>query len=244
MRVDAPRPFLHAHWESLLLLNFECPRALLDPLVPRGTELDDWHGSHLVSLVGFMFRDTRVLGVAVPFHHTFEEVNLRFYVRRVADGGVRRAVVFIRELVPRRAIAVAARTLYNEPYLAVPMSHAISLSPGSGGVVRYDWTAGHGRFTLEGAASGPATPLEPGSEAWYMTEHYYGYTRQRDGGTLQYRVEHEPWLVWDAEAARFDGPAERLYGGDFAGVLTRPPHSAHIAVGGPVIVYAGQRIRS
>ena len=128
------RPFLTARWENLLLLNYECPADLLEPLVPRGTALDDWEGTPLVSLVGFMFRDTRVHGIAFPGHRTFEEVNLRFYVRRESeDGDVRRAVVFVRELVPRRIISNVARILYNEPYLAVPMSHRLSVDPASGG---------------------------------------------------------------------------------------------------------------
>ena len=105
-----PGPFLTARWEDLVLLNYRCPPEWLAPLVPRGTELDPWKGDTLISLVGFLFRNTRVLGLRIPFHHTFEEVNLRFYVRRtMPDGEVRRAVVFIRELVPRVAIATLAR---------------------------------------------------------------------------------------------------------------------------------------
>src|SRR6476660_7311882 len=135
-----PRPFLTARWESLVLLNYACPASLLEPLVPSGTTLDTWRGQHLISLVGFLFRDTRLLGLAIPFHRTFEEVNLRFYVRRTrSDGTVVRAVVFIRELVPKRAIAAVARALYNEPYLALPMAHRLTLGPASGGLAEYRW---------------------------------------------------------------------------------------------------------
>src|SRR3989442_5255653 len=124
-----PIPFLTARWEDLVLLNYSCPIELLEPLVPRGTVLDLWNGQALVSLVGFLFRDTRVLGVRVPFHEAFEEVNLRFYVHRVTRSGeMRRAVVFVRELVPRHAIAAVARWVYDEPYLAVPMGHRSPLT--------------------------------------------------------------------------------------------------------------------
>ena len=110
------RPFLTARWESLLLLNYPCRREWLEPLVPAGTELDAWHGETLVSLVGFLFTDTRLLGVPVPFHRTFEEVNLRFYVRRPGpDGVMRRAVVFISELVPRFDMSLAAS--WNPSYV-------------------------------------------------------------------------------------------------------------------------------
>ena len=120
--------FLTADWLDLVLLNYVVPPALLGPLVPKGTELDLWRGEAYVSVVGFVFANTRVRGVAIPFHQTFEEVNLRFYVRRRVDGDERRAVTFIRELVPRLAIAMTARLMYNEPYLHLAMSHQLDLN--------------------------------------------------------------------------------------------------------------------
>jgi uncharacterized protein len=238
------RPFLTARWESLVLLNYSCRREWLEPLVPAGTELDSWHGETLVSLVGFLFTDTRLLGVPVPFHRTFEEVNLRFYVRRRGpDGVMRRAVVFIRELVPRRAIAWTARWTYNEPYLAVPMSHHIAPTAETGGEVEYAWRHRGVAFRLHATVEGPARPLAPGSEAEFITEHYWGYTRQRDGGTIEYEVAHPSWRVWTAPTATFTGDATKLYGAGFAALLRQPPQSAFVAVGSAVEVYPGQRIR-
>jgi hypothetical protein len=155
---------------------------------------------------------------------------------------VRRAVVFIRELVPRWAIAAIARWMYNEPYLSVPMAHAIDLDGRAGGTVAYRWQH-HGRpFALGAGVSGPAQPLVPGSEAEFITEHYWGYTRQRDGGTLEYEVAHPRWAVWTADSARFEGQADRLYGPDFARILAGRPQSAFVAVGSPVSVFRGRRL--
>ena len=238
-----PRPFLTARWEDLVLLNYSAPRELLEPLVPNGTELDSWNGQLPVSLVGFMFRDTRVLGLPFPFHVNFEEVNLRFYVRRVTPSGeLRRAVVFIRELVPRRAIALVARRLYNEPYLAVPMAHSSSVSSESGGAVEYSWRHGGAGFRIAAEAEGAARPPATGSEAEFITEHYWGYTRQRNGDTLEYRVEHPTWAVWDAARASVSGPMSGLYGQAFGEVLSKPAQSAFIAVGSPVVVHHGTRL--
>lgn len=231
-------PFLTARWEQLVLLNYPCPRHLLEPLVPSGTELDAFEGVTLVSLVGFLFADTRLMGVPVPFHRTFEEVNLRFYVR-LPGPDRRRAVVFIRELVPRRAIAAVARLVYNEPYLAVPMRHRWNLTP-DGGEVAYGWTHAGRDFELGARVAGPAAPLERGSEAEFITKHYWGYTRQRDGSTLEYQVEHPAWHVWTAAASWFHGPARALYGADFAAVLATPPQSAFVAVGSEVAVHRGR----
>lgn len=235
--------FLTARWEHLVLLNYAVPPEILRPLVPRGTELDAWQGDTLVSLVGFRFADTRVRGVAVPGHRTFEEVNLRFYVRRLAeDGEVRRAVVFVRELVPRRAIAAIARWLYNEPYLAVPMSHASDLDEARGGRARYAWRLDGADYAIEAIVDGPAEALVPGSEAEFVTEHYWGCTRQRDGGTVEYRVEHPRWRVWTARSAVFEGPAARLYGSAFGAALSEPPRSAHVAWGSEVAVHRARRV--
>ena len=237
-----PHHFLTARWESLVLLNYACPRALLEPLVPHGTALDAWEGETLVSLVAFRFADTRLLGVPVPFHRTFEEANLRFYVTREEGGELRRAVVFVRELVPRFAIATVARLLYNEPYSAVPMAHADTLDAARGGAVEYMWRHRGERFAVRARAEGAARPLVPGSEGEFITEHYWGYTRQRDGGTLEYRVEHPPWDIWEATDATFEGDATALYGPEFAALLREPPRSAFIAVGSEVAVYVGERI--
>ncbi len=226
-----------------MLANYPCRREWLEPLVPAGTELDSWHGETLVSLVGFLFTDTRLLGVPVPFHRTFEEVNLRFYVRRPgADGAMRRAVVFIRELVPRPAIAWTARWTYNEPYLAVPMSHQIALTAETGGEVEYAWRHRGVAFRLHAAVEGPARPLAPGSEAEFITEHYWGYTRQRDGSTVEYRVTHPPWNVATAAEASLDVDVAALYGPAFADALAGPPASAFLADGSPITVYRPTRL--
>ena len=237
-------PFLTARWESLVLLNYKCPRDLLAPLVPAGTELDEWKGDCLVSLVGFLFLDTRVRGIRIPFHVNFEEVNLRFYVRREAADGLRRGVVFVRELVPRRAISTVARLLYNEPYRTASMDHEIDLSPDAGGRVKYQWRYRGAPYSLMATAHGAAKPLMPGSDAEFITEHYWGYNRQRTGSTMEYEVRHPPWNVWDCATASFEGAneAEALYGKSFAEVLKQEPVSAHLAVGSQVEVFAGQRL--
>ena len=239
-------PFLTARWENLVLLNFEADASLLESRVPPGTELDAWQGTCIVSLVGFQFVDTRVAGIPIPCHRTFEEVNLRFYVlRRMPDGSSRRGVVFIKELVPRRAIAALARIRYNEPYIAVPMGHQIELSADSGGAVAYSWVHRGSRHRLSATVEGGAKPLTPGSEAEFITEHYWGYCRQRDGDTLEYQVEHPRWRVWTAVTSAYSSPPEsRLYAPEFAEILSQRPRSALVAPGSEVMVFAGRRIRN
>jgi hypothetical protein len=244
---DVPlHPFLTAEWRHLVMLNYEVPPALLRPLVPVGTELDSWNGTTLASMVGFRFLDTRVMGIAIPGHRDFDEVNLRFYVRRRGEDGVwRRAVVFVRELVPRRAIALVARWCYNEPYTAVPMRHEVVMAgaeDGEPGRAAYGWRVAGRWHRLEVATRGRPFEPDPASEAAFTAEHYWGYTVQRDGGAKEYRVEHPPWLVWEAENARLDCEVGSVYGTGFAECLSPSPRSAFVARGSPVTVYRGRRL--
>lgn len=239
--VTSGRAFLRAEWLDLVMLNYEVVPELLEPFVPAGTVLDHWDGQAIVSVVGFRFVGTRVLGVAVPGHEDFEEVNLRFYVRRNAPDGPRRGVVFIRELVPRRAIAWTARLWYNEPYRALPMRHEIVARDG-GRTLSYEWRASGQWCGLGATTAGPSSRLEAGSEAEFVTEHYWGYTRQRDGGTVEYQVTHSSWRVWAAERAELRGDMVSTYGPKFAEVLVGPPRSAFVAEGSEVTVFRPRRL--
>ena len=229
------------------MLNYEVPPGLLQPLVPAGTELDQFDGATLASMVGFRFLDTRVLGIPIPGHRDFDEVNLRFYVRRRdEERSWRRAVVFVRELVPRRAIALMARWCYNEPYTAVPMRHELTLERAVGGAAgraAYLWHLAGRWHRLEVRTTGPPTLPLPGSEAEFVTEHYWGYTRRRDAGTKEYQVAHPPWRVWQTAGAALECDVRSVYGAAFAESLTGAPRSAFLAEGSAVTVYRGRRLR-
>ena len=237
-----PGVFLTAEWRHLAMLNYEVEPALLDRFVPAGTELDPWDGKIFVSVVGFLFLRTRVLGWPVPFHQDFEEVNLRFYVRRKAEGGWRRGVVFIKEIVPRAAIAMVARTLYNEPYIALPMSHRIDATAGRVGAAEYGWRSGGRDNRLKVVTCGAARPLQVGSEAEFITEHYWGYNSRPGGPTLEYRVEHPRWRVQETCEAVLDCDVAGLYGKEFSRCLEGRPSSALLAEGSEVTVRRGVRI--
>jgi len=234
------RPFLTAQWRHLAMLNFEIDPKVLRPFVPVGTELDSWQGRTFVSIVGFLFLETRLLGVPIPYHRDFEEVNLRFYVRRRADEGWRRAVVFVKEIVPRTAIALTARLLYGENYVALKMQHGIDGAPAARRV-SYSWWL-HGReHRISMSVDGEAQDVREGSEEEFVTEHYWGYVR---GGrrTTEYRVEHPRWRVSPATSARLDCDVAALYGSQFVEFLNAAPTSAFLADGSEVAVFRGVRL--
>ena len=238
-------PFLRAEWRHVAILNYGVDRAALAGLVPSGTELDEWKGRAYLSVVGFLFRNTRVLGLPIPFHRNFEEVNLRFYVRRRTADGWRRAVVFVKEIVPRAAVAVVARALYNENYVALPMGHEIGRAahqPERIESVSYSWRFAGRPHCLSLSVGDDPRRLVAGSEEEFITEHYWGYTSQRDGGTREYRVDHPPWRVAPASRAGLDGDVGPLYGDRFVEFLRAPPAWAFMAEGSEVAVYRGARL--
>jgi uncharacterized protein YqjF (DUF2071 family) len=236
------RSFLTAEWRYLLMLNYVVEPDLLRPHVPNGVELDVWNEKVYLSMVGFLFLKTRVLSLWVPFHGDFEEVNLRFYVRRRTPEGRRRGVVFIKEIVPRQLIATVARSCYNEPYVSLPMSHSIEAEQGqlrSGGSVEYRWKhRGHWN-SLRAVAVGDSHSPAQGSEVEFITEHHWGYTAQRNGGCKEYHVDHPRWNVWRARDATLRCDVASLYGAKFVEPLGAAPESAFVAEGSRVTVSSG-----
>lgn len=234
--------FLTAEWRHLAMLNFEVDSSVLMPLLPKGTDLDERRGRHFVSLVGFLFLDTHILGVPAFFHRDFEEVNLRFYVKRSVGGEIRRAVVFIREMVPLPLVAGAARLTYNEPYRTVPMQHAIVETAGDLQSVEYRFGGPHDECRLALHVDAGPHPIVPGSDEEFFSERAWGYTRQRDGGTIEYRVNHARWNAWSNAGCEVDGPLGEFYDEPFASILSGAPASAFIADGSAVAVHMPERI--
>lgn len=228
------RPFLTANWSYLAMLNYRIDPAVLEPLVPMGTELDFVGGETYVSIVGFLFLNTRLLGLPVPLHRDFEEVNLRFYVRRKSADTWRRGVVFVREFVPRRAIAAIANAFYGERYTALPMKHDVKDVDGTVSV-EYAWRRGSKWESMKISANGDAQVIPAGSHEEFITEHYWGYTAHRIGCS-EYRVEHPRWKIWPAEKFELRADVAVIYGQNFVDALSSPPVSAFIADGSHVEV--------
>ena len=226
------RTFLRAEWRDLVLLSFEASPALFEPFLPRGVDLDDWRGRTFFSLIGFRFLESRLLGVPIPCHGNFPEVNLRFYVRRRTPEDVRRGVVFLREMVPRHAVATLARRLYGENYVRVPMTQVVE--PGCS--AKYSWkTAGHQNWISARTVLSPAVPA-PDSLETFIVDHHWGYTRTPDGGCVEYQVERPPWRVYPVESF------EMRVDGELPLPIPAAPDSVIFAEGSEVAVSFGRRI--
>lgn len=228
-------PFLAAEWRNLLMINFQADPAVLQGYVPYRTELDTWNDTHYVSLVGFMFQNTRVMGLSIPFHRHFEEVNLRFYVRYKDGATWKRGVVFIKELVPKHAITFVANTIYKERYATHPMRHR--WSPTEEALeVSYEWKVGEHWNHLTAKVDKEPVAIAAGSEAEFITDHYWGYTHMGAEKTGEYQVTHPQWRTHRMINYSYQVDTAALYGAPFIPMLSQQPISALLAEGSAITV--------
>ncbi|AMO21054.1 DUF2071 domain-containing protein [Flavobacterium columnare NBRC 100251 = ATCC 23463] len=227
--------FLTAQWKNLVMANYIVQPDVLQKYLPAGTELDCFNGNCYVSLVGFMFEETKVLGLKIPNHTHFEEVNLRFYVKRFENGEWRRGVVFIKEIVPKSAITFVANTLYKEHYETQIMNHHIKLEAEILHVC-YTWNQKNSTNKIEVNAYDFLSPLDPNSEAEFIMEHYYGYTKYAINTTYEYEVQHPKWEQYTIKNYTIGVDFEKNYGKEFRFLNTMKPSSVYLAKGSAITV--------
>lgn len=233
------KSFLRAEWRKLVMANYAVDPEFLKEFLPTKTELDFWQDRCYVSLVGFMFLDTGVLGLKIPFHKNFEEVNLRFYVRFRDNSEWKRGVVFIKEIVPRPALTFIANTVYGENYETMPMRHTWTRAEDL--TVEYQWKKRKWN-SLRVVTSLNPRPITAGSEEEFITEHYWGYTKLSETTTSEYLVEHPTWEVYQTKTFSVDVDFKDVYGSKFDFMSKEQPRSVFLAEGSEIQVMAGRRI--
>lgn len=237
--MNNPKVFLTAEWRKLALAQYAVDKEILSKYLPPHTELDDWQGKYYVSLVGFMFVDVKLRGFNIPFHTTFEEVNLRFYVK-FKDGEVwKRGVVFIKEIVPKPAITFVANTIYKENYQTLPMKH-IWIEQEHQLEVDYQWKNGDWHnFSVTAAPMAEEILID--SEEEFITEHYWGYTKIGTNKTSEYGVEHPRWKAYPIKDYKINVDFGINYGNDFAFLNNAKPDSVMLAEGSEIKVLKGKK---
>ncbi|RYZ97801.1 MAG: DUF2071 domain-containing protein [Sphingobacteriaceae bacterium] len=235
--------FLTANWDNLVMLNYEVDSAVLIPHLPAGTELDLWEGKSLVSIVGFMFNNTRVLSVKWPGHVNFEEVNLRFYVKYFDGTKWKRGTVFVSEIVPRSIIPLIANTLYKEHYRKLPMRHSVMAVDSAHTQYLYEWKLNGIWNKLGATVNNEFATIQPASAEEFILEHYWGYNRLNDAGSLEYQVEHVPWRIGEVKNYIFEADIKELCGDAFVPYLIVRPYSVFFAEGSSVNVRGATKLR-
>jgi uncharacterized protein YqjF (DUF2071 family) len=232
--------FLTGRWSKLAMFNYVIDPELLKPFIPKHTELDIWEDHCYVSLVGFLFEDTRLKGIRVPCHSTFEEVNLRFYVKHHDGTEWKRGVVFIKEIVPKPAITFVANLFFNEHYETRSMTHEWIKDENRLNII-YSWKMEKWN-SMKIQLENKPFPIHKNSEEEFITEHYWGYTKIDDKSTLEYQVEHPRWNLLPVKNYELSIDFEENYGSQFASLNSLSPHSVFVADGSEVIIRSGQKI--
>lgn len=227
--------FLTAKWTNLALINYEIDAKILEKYVPTGTELDFWDNKCYISLVGFMFEDVKLLGLKIPLHTNFEEVNLRFYVKRLEEGKWKRGVVFIKEIVPKLALKIVANTVFKENYETLPMKHKVIENENTFNFT-YDWKKDQKWNSIALETEKKLIKIEENSEAQFITEHYFGYTKVNHTKTFEYEVKHPIWKQYNVLNSKIDVDFEATYGNEFAFMKDLIPTSIILAKGSKVSV--------
>ena len=233
--------FLTAEWRKLAIANYVVDPAVLKSYIPKNTELDFFQGKCYVSLVGFMFLNTKLRGVKIPFHSNFEEVNLRFYVRHRKDGVWKRGVTFIKEIVPKPSLTFIANAIYKEKYETLPMSH-IWQTTNQFVEIEYKWKKQKWN-SLKVKADYVQKQIVFSSEEEFITEHYWGYTKINDLNTSEYRVEHPIWTVYRVTDYNIDVDFESIYGKPFSFLSSQEPISVMLAEGSEIKVKSGREMK-
>lgn len=225
--------FLKAEWRKLAIINYEINSEILLKYLPEGTELDFYKGKCYVSLVGFMFLNTKLLGLPIPFHRNFEEVNLRFYVKKKEENEWKRGVVFIKEIVPKAALSFVANTIYKENYKTMPMKNIMQENENEL-FIKYSWKD-KTWHSIEITAENESLPMETYSEFEFITEHYFGFTK-RENKTSEYEVCHPKWNYYLVKSYQLEIDFNKIYGEDFGFLNTQKPISVMLAEGSEIEV--------
>jgi uncharacterized protein YqjF (DUF2071 family) len=227
--------FLKAAWRNLIMANYEIDADLLKPYLPKGVSLDYYEGKCYVSLVGFLFKDTHIFKIPIPFWGSFEEVNLRFYVVRKEAGVTKRGVVFINETVPNKIVAFIANKLYKEHYTAIPTKYHWQIDE-TQKQIEYQWKVKQTWNSIKVNASTEKEKMKSGSFEEFIFEHYYGYTKVNENKSLEYKVEHPSWEINQIKNYEINCDFSTFYGDSFKVLNHAKPSSVMLAEGSKVSI--------
>jgi uncharacterized protein YqjF (DUF2071 family) len=234
--------FLKAEWRKLAFANYEVDPSILAEYVPPGTELDLWEGKCFVSLIGFIFLNTKIFGIKVPFHSTVEEVNLRFYVKRFENNTWKRGAVFIKEIVSKPALTFVANTIYKEHYETMPMNYEWEENSVNRSVAYY-WKKNKIWQSFKITAALNTSEIKENSETEFITEHYWGYAKVNESVTNEYQVTHPRWKQYTVESSEIKVDFDLVYGKDFKFLNNLKPTSIMLIEGSKITIEGKKTIK-
>ena len=224
--------FLTAEWNYLINITYAVEPSVLLPYLPKGLNLDTIDGKAFVSFVAFEFNDVKVKGIKIPFHRSFPEINLRFYVNK--NG--KRGVVFIKEFVPKYFVALVANKMYNEPYSARKMNHSQEKSE-SELLVKHSFCVNSEWFNIGVTVENKPYIPSNNSLEHFFKEHEIGFGKDKKGNTLEYKVEHPVWEIYPIKNINSTVCFGKIYGSAWAFLDSEKPFNTLLAKGSAIKVF-------
>jgi len=237
--------FLKATWRYLPFANFKVDPSFLQEYVPKGCRLQVRDGKADISVVGLRFENTRILGIPVPGHINFSEINLRIYVEGYKNGELKPGVSFIKEIVSKPIITWVANNLYDEHYDTMPIDYELQPSGKLHPVnerITYSWKPKDQwmRFSID--YDPKELNIVDNSNEQFILERYYGFSEQR-GKTSCYEVKHASWNYHKVEDYKLQLDFEQTYGSNFAMLNQLQPDSVMMAQGSRIGIGKKSKLR-
>ena len=227
---------ISARWRDVAILSWPIGDDCLVPFLPKSLVLDRWDGEAYISLVCLYVEGLRILELPV-WPRRFAEINLRFYVRPADRSDVRKGVVFLKQLVPHRLIALGARCLFREPMSVLPALMSRECDPGESPNsdpqrrLCYGWLNDGCAEGLRVTSGGSAYHANTGSLDEFLTARYWGYNRQSGGRVRTYRITRDAWSLVPVIDYTLDCDARSLCGAPFGDAVSERPASVLWATG-------------
>ena len=236
MNSKKKRVFLESKWQRLVSINYVVDAKILEPYIPAGTELELFNNKCFVSLVAFRYDDTKLLRFKVPFHTQFEEINLRFYVRRkLPNRQWRSEVAFTKLFFPKPALSAVANSIYKENYETRRMRHTWKEDEKflytSYGLNKSHWH----QFSI--ISEKDPIPIEFNSPAYFFSKHYWGTSQIDSKASTEYMIEHPEWFTYETVKADINFDFGLLFGDDFESLTNSKPDSVQMFDGSDVTIY-------
>ena len=234
------KPLMRARFSELVALNFSIDPAILQPLVPRGLELDFFKDETYVSLIAMMLRDVRVFGFPIHIASGFEEINLRFYVRRRVGDSYRKGACFLKDYVSGAAAAWVLGRIFKAEFGRLKLKHKNSgFDPKEENAipeVDYQWKVDDHMNRVRVKAREKVQRMGADTKVGFILNHNNEYSC-RNGKTLEYAMARPQWVVWNAAQANFTCDVRKLFGPEFEKPLSRRPASVFVTSGSEVVIY-------
>ncbi|MBL8753887.1 MAG: DUF2071 domain-containing protein [Planctomycetes bacterium] len=190
------RPWvLSMAWHDLLFLHWPVPAAALQAHLPPGLELETFAGSAWLGVVPFRMVRTRWRFLPpVPTAGTFDELNVRTYVR----AGGRSGVWFFSLDAASRLAVEGARLGFGLPYFRARMACRVEHGNVEYRSERHDRRGPPAVFAAGWSQRGGGAVAAPGSLEQFLVERYALFAWRR-GRLVCGEIAHAPWRLAPAE---------------------------------------------